>query len=683
MASFSPEWVALRWALRHDVPVRFADLPARHTLAPPGGAGPDGGARAPRRRRRRDPARADPIGALAAAAGFDDPERWWEDAIEHRRHGLGAFALVLEAMAALRTDADGADTDGADADDDGDGALDTDGRREAAMRRALREAMRQHDRVVFVCGAWHAPVLRPEAFPPARVDDARLRGLPRTPVAATWVPWSNERLTFASGYGAGVSSPGWYEHLFTAPADVSARWLARTAALLRDERLDVSPAAVIEAVRLADTLAVLRDRPLAGLAELTDASEAALCGGSTVPLRIVARRLLVGDALGAVPPETPMVPLARDLERQLRRLRMKRTSSLDVVVLDLRNPTHRGRSQLLRRLGILGVHWGRPADAGRTGGTFKEGWRLDWQPELALALIDASGAGTTIEEAATTTVTERIAHADIGELTDLVEEVLLADLPDALEAAMAALADRSARQHDTQRLMAAVEPLARVSRYGNVRQVDTEVVLSVLHGIAVRVAVGLGMACRSLDDESADLVRSLIESVDRGLALVDDRELRDAWADALAGVAGQHGVHGTVAGRVVRMLLDAGRLSTDQAGRRLSLALSRVDGPAGAAWLDGFLAGDAALLIHDEALLRLVDEWVSAVPPDAFDDLLPLLRRTFSAFSRSERRLVQERVRRLADAAAPTAARLVDPGVDAARAARAAPVLRRILGIGS
>ncbi len=49
-ASFSPEWVALRWALRHGVPVSFADLPARHALAPDGPRAPrTAGTRRPRR----------------------------------------------------------------------------------------------------------------------------------------------------------------------------------------------------------------------------------------------------------------------------------------------------------------------------------------------------------------------------------------------------------------------------------------------------------------------------------------------------------------------------------------------------------------------------------------------------------------------------------------------------------
>lgn len=33
LAEFSPEWVAMRWALERGVPVRFIDLPAAHSLA--------------------------------------------------------------------------------------------------------------------------------------------------------------------------------------------------------------------------------------------------------------------------------------------------------------------------------------------------------------------------------------------------------------------------------------------------------------------------------------------------------------------------------------------------------------------------------------------------------------------------------------------------------------------------
>lgn len=679
-AAFSPEWIALRWALARGATVAFVDLPAAHQLADrddgddrEAGAGGDapadgGGEGGPVEEGGPAAARADPLAVLAAAAGYDDPERWWEDAVEHRHRGLDAFAAVTDAMAALRAEGIGAGR----GDDD---------RREAAMRTRIRAAARAHEVVAVVCGAWHAPVLDPATFPTVGHDAALLKGLPKVKVTATWVPWTNGRLTIRSGYGAGVTAPGWYAHLMAAPDRVTARWLTRTAHLLRAQQIDTSSASVIEATRLADALAALRGRPLAGLSELTDATEAVMGGGSAVALDLVREELFVGADLGTVPPETPAVPLARDLERQQRRLRLKPRATEETVTLDLRTPSQRERSHLLHRLGILDVPWGEPVATGRTRGTFKEAWQLEWRPELAVALIDASGRGTTIEAAATTTLVERTAGADVADLTRIVETALLADLPDAVGAAVAVLEERSARQHDVLRLMDAVEPLARLARYGDVRRVDADLVERVLRGIATRVAVGLVAACASLDDQAAAGVRGRIDAVTRGLALLDDDERRDAWLGALASLADRVGAHGSVAGRASRILLDAGRIDAAEASRRLARRLSRgADAAAGAAWLDGFLDGDATLLLHDPALLAVVDEWVGWVPTEQFDDVLPLVRRTFGGFTPAERRMVGDRVRTLdgTGRARPAAAATT---LDRTRADRAAPVLRRILGL--
>ena len=141
-------------------------------------------------------------------------------------------------------------------------------------------------------------------------------------------------------------------------------------------------------------------------------------------------------------------------------------------------------------------------------------------------------------------------------------------------------------------------------------------------------------------------------------------------------------MHGTIAGRAVRLLLDGGRLDADDAGRRLSRALSRgADAVAGAAWLDGFLAGDATLLLHDEGLLAVIDAWVAGVGPELFDDLLPLLRRTFSPFSAPERRMIGEKAKRLDGSGTVAPAAGVDVTIDVERASRVAPLLRRILGV--
>ena len=109
-AVFSPEWQALSWALGRGIEVAFCDLPAAIVLASQprtrldqtetdeDQTDPVDDTPSPVRRTRHDP-----LAALAEAAGYDDPERWWEDAME-LRSGTEAspFPLVTEAMAELR-----------------------------------------------------------------------------------------------------------------------------------------------------------------------------------------------------------------------------------------------------------------------------------------------------------------------------------------------------------------------------------------------------------------------------------------------------------------------------------------------------------------------------------------------------------------------------------------------------
>ena len=454
-AEFSPEWQALRWAVHHDVPVRFMDLPVVYRFGrsstddEPGP--PSEGEEAETEELARLE-RHDPIGVLAEAAGYDDPERWWEDLVEHRMPldapqagelaaALAPFEAIGAAMAAVRASAPA--LPGREAVEER--------QREAHMRTVLRSAAKQHARIAVVCGAWHVPALT-APLPTASSDAAVLKGLAKAKVAMTWVPWTHGRLASWQGYGAGVTSPGWYHHLFTSTDRPITRWLVGVAGLLRREGLPISSAHVIEATRLADTLGTLRGRPLPGLAEVSDATLAVLCDGDPLRLHLVNRRMVVGERLGHVPDETPAVPLVTDVAATQRRLRMKVTALDEELRLDLRQENALERSRLLHRLRVLGVNWGTPADGFRRGqGTFWEDWRIAWQPEFAVDLIVASSYGTTVLDAATARVVERAGRPDttLPQLTGLVQQCLLAELPSALPVVLGALADRVALDADT------------------------------------------------------------------------------------------------------------------------------------------------------------------------------------------------------------------------------------------
>jgi Family of unknown function (DUF5682) len=654
-AVFSPEWQAIRYALAADVPVRFCDLPAAHQLA-----------------MRRDGQhgdalreRPDPVAQLAAAAGYDDPERWWEDVVEHVP-GAAVFSALAEAITVLRDETD----------DDPQDAV-----REAHMRKVLRRAVRDgFERIAVICGAWHVPAL--QELPSAAADDRLLRGLPKVKAAMTWVPWTYGRLSYASGYGAGIRSPGWYDHLFASPGQPVERWLARAAAVLRDDGIPASSAHVIESVRLAGALAALRGRPLAGLEEVTESARAVLCEGSDLLTELIQRKLVLGERLGAVPPATPMVPLQRDLQEQQRHLRLRREAEPRDYDLDLRKPADLGRSRLLHRLTVLEVAWGTPRQGRvRNVGTFRESWQLTWRPELDLALIEAGMWGSTVGAAATQRVTAIAAAATaLDQLTALTERCLLADLGDALPAVLAAVRDRAALDTDVTRLMAALPALVRAARYGDVRGTDPARLGEVAAEMITRICVGLPAAVASLDETAEQVMRSLIDEVHAATGLLADGPSRDRWLGTLGRLVPR--CPPLISGRLTRLLLDGGRLGADEAGLRMSRALSAgAPAPAAAGWAEGFLAGSGLLLLHDDVLLALADGWLAGLTADAFTAVLPALRRTFGAFAPPERRAIGQKAARLdGSGREPPAEAGPGDGLDPERAALATKAVALILG---
>ncbi|HJW12309.1 MAG TPA: DUF5682 family protein [Albitalea sp.] len=676
-AEFSPEWQALRWAVSASVPVRFIDLPLVHELAltkaqrEAAEAAPDD-TETPASDA---PETGDPLNWLAHAAGYADGESWWNHMVEERGDGEQLFAAIAEAMTTLRSEWGDKQRDPDDARRE---AL-----REAQMRQGIRAAQKDgFERIAVVCGAWHLGALQAEVT--AKADQALLKGLPKLKVQTTWVPWTYRHLARASGYGAGIHSPGWYEHLWTShdsPRPRAIGWLARVARLMRERELDCSSAHLIEAARLADSLAALRERPAPGLDELHEATRTVLTMGDDAVLHFIHDALVVGDRLGSVPSDVPTVPLQRDVEQAQKTLRLKPEATQKTLDLDLRNANDLARSHLLHRLNLLDVPWGTIAKVGRSSrGTFHEVWTLQWQPEFQLRLIEASQWGQTLEQAATACVIDRCGRVEsLAELSALVDRVLLADLDAAVAASTRALEDRAALTGDAQQLLAALPPLANVFRYGNVRQTDAAMVGHVLDGLIVRAAISLPLAGASLDDAAADALRDKLLGAHAAVGLRDGEEQSAAWRRALGQLATQIGAHELLQGVATRLLLDDGSWSAEQAAQALSLHLSAGAEPAkAAAWLDGFLNRNAVVLLHDAAVWQLVDDWLAGLSDEHFVRVLPLVRRTFSVFAGSERRDLGQRASQGARvAAAPLAAATWDE----ARAVLPIPLLREILGV--
>ncbi|CAN5900832.1 hypothetical protein BH24DEI2_BH24DEI2_22370 [soil metagenome] len=412
------------------------------------------------------------------------------------------------------------------------------------------------------------------------------------------------------------------------------------------------------------------------LEELNDAVRSVFCFGSESPMRLVDAKLTVGERLGGIPADAPMLPLQRDVVRLQQTLRLQPKASEQVLELDLRKELHLGRSHLLHRLRLLGVPWGEVHPAYSKKGTFHEHWQLQGHPEFAVRLVEMAVWGNSVHLTTSRFVEHQAETApDLNGLTTLLGGALLADLPDAVAVLARALENRAAVTGDTGHLMTALPPLVQVLRYGNVRRTDAAQVARALDGLVPRVCIGLLGACRALDEDAAQtMFQNVMRTHDALQVLADEAHTR-AWLLALQELLGRDDVHGLLAGRATRLLLDETVFSAGEVAQQLALALSGATEPAAAAaWLEGFLRDSGVVLLHDTGLWQVLDAWLLSRDEATFVLLTPLLRRTFATFAVPERRQMGERVKRGAPASGAA------PDWDEERAQLVMLVVRQLLG---
>jgi Family of unknown function (DUF5682) len=134
-----------------------------------------------------------------------------------------------------------------------------------------------------------------------------------------------------------------------------------------------------------------------------------------------------------------------------------------------------------------------------------------------------------------------------------------------------------------------------------------------------------------------------------------------------------------ISGTLTRILKESNHLTNDDVNNSLSQALTlNIDIVYSAQWLEGFLNQSVALLIHDDDVWTIVSSWVKQLNDDGFNDVLPLLRRTFSSFRSSEKNKIAERVKYFSTT---TVARNAEIDWDIDRAEKVIPVIKQLFGL--
>lgn len=673
LARYSPEWVAARWALKNKRVVRFMDLPAAvflewHVL--PDASQEDGNGNG-NGNGEEDHTQAyldDPWDRIAELAGDPDHDTWWERNFEHTTEvaayrdaafelGRGLRELELAAPRRARMTTESLV-------------------REAYMRREIRAHVKDPDRGVVVCGAFHAPALT-DAEP--AMTDAERNALPRADSVLTLMPYSYPRLSSQSGYGAGNRAPSYFELLYDeqargTPARARASYFAAVARGLRQGGQVRSSAEVIEAVRLAEALAAMNDAPAPVLRDLQDAARTLLGQGEQAPITKAQRAVEVGAAVGRLPEGVSQTALQDDFRQLVSTLRLQKfvKDEPQELELDLRQDRFaktkegalldRSRSTFLHRLAVLEVGFGAPA-AREQKGTSREKWKVQWTPECEVRLAERSLLADSIEGAAALHLAERLAAAkDTGEATEVVLRAVDCELASALAVALRRVQELAVDEGGFAAAAKGAADLAEVVRYGTVRDVDPAPLRPVLSQLFLRGALLLFDATVCADDARAQVSQGM-ERLHEVAFLGEEGLEPEPWVEALLQVADSDSRNSYLSGLAAALLIERGRLGDAAIDAEVSRRLSPgTEADVGVGWFEGLVQRNRAALFLRPALWAALARYVDELDADAFRRALLYLRRAFSTFSAGE-------VRRVVDVLGQAWARAGDPQAAAALAA--------------
>ena len=619
----------------------------------------------------------DPFEYLAQVEGLSDGEQWWESRIEQRISSKDIFQAVELAVTAVREELPAAATSAQDL------------VREAWMRKELRAAIkdanaiaaaraeaeaegeaeaeatvaavdvpassaadssaadaastqRREGLIVVVCGAWHVPALRHLERYKIKDDQALIKSqtkpFPPNKVGLTWIPWSYSRLSVFSGYGAGITSPGWNHYSFMHPEDDGTIWLSQVASILRKEGHEISVAHVSEAVVLARALVAIRGLTRPSLSELNEAVVTVMGNGDNNILQLIAPKLMIADRLGTVPSNVPMVPLLADITLQQKRLRQNFVVGNKMVDIDLRKPLGLARSVFFNRLRLLDITWAQEQEVNRRG-TFKEKWLLNYTPEQVLVIIERATFGNTL-----ITAVQNYVHSKIEEkprldfITKTLNKVIRCDMPQLVTMLSKLLNDLAATESDLHVLMKTVPELCSILRYGDVRNFDLSKVRDLLEIMLERIHAGIILLCSSIQYEAAQDIKKLLQRVTLAVNTLNDKGCTKKWQHTLLLVHSEDMVHPLLAGCATRLLREFRDVDHSLILESLRYYTSAGNAPdAIAFWFEGFFENSGTLLLLDAELWGMVNSFVSQLDDESFEHILPTMRRTVSSFTAHER----------------------------------------------
>ncbi|SMF80219.1 hypothetical protein SAMN05661091_1811 [Paenibacillus uliginis N3/975] len=667
-AVYSPEYQAMKWAQKQGAYTAFIDLPSSSAVCmqdlrsnvvrdtPDGGEneGTSAESVAAEPMDESQPAENSIYGQIAELAGEYDYDMYWERSYEHNLN-TGAYQQSILAFSKQMRELSEEKERREDTLEYAYNAI-----RESYMRRQIVEVIEaghKPEQIVVVCGAYHASALTDLSD---RMDDEELKNLPSRGTKLTLMPYSYYKLSSLSGYGAGNIAPQYFEMMWDRMvqgsfAELPHHYLSMVAGSMRKNGTHRSTAEVIEAVRLAESLAALHGGSAPTLRDLRDAAQTLLGRGELAVVAEELARTDIGTSIGELAEGVSQTPIQDDLNRQLKRLKLEKYKSVvaNDLILDLRENRRvkseesayldLNRSFLFHRLKLLGIDFVSARPSGQEQAAWAEHWVVKWTPEVEIQIVESTLLGETVEVASAYVLQQKLTDcSSIEEASSLIRIAYECGMIHQMEEGRQTLQRLAVDSRDVMGIAAASRELSILIRYGGIRRMDTQPLVPLLQQLFMRACLFLLDGSQCSDEVSGSMITALnelnsvamehVEQVDEGL-----------WLQELQHLSERDDRNPRLSGYACAILMERNAISAQQCAEEVSRRLSPgIPADLGAGWFEGMSMRNRYGLLSRLSLWEQLNEYILSLEDDEFTRALVFLRRAFSTFSPKEKTMIAE-----------------------------------------
>ncbi|HRG69694.1 MAG TPA: DUF5682 family protein [Saprospiraceae bacterium] len=628
LAKFSPEYQAIQYTAQKNIACVPIDLPAAVSLVSSNFSNDPEAALSNYQKK----ITGDPIAFLAKKAGYTDSERWWETHFEQWTDHEKLFDFIQDFMAELRNQSFGLD--------DEETLI-----REQYMRQCLRKLLKQkYKRIAVVCGAWHGPVLTQEFIEKQSAE--KIKDLKSYQIACCIIPWSYKNMSLNNGYSAGIISPIWHEALIENSKMASSGFLVHAVHQMRQEGMEISPAAAIEAERLANMLALLREIPVPGIDELLQSCLTVFNVGNSESLDRIKEKLLCGSVQGSVDlgkESLPFIRIFKNILKQLRLNRFWKEDGPEILELDLRKEKHLEISRFLNYTQLVHLNWAREKEIeSKVLGNFHEHWQFEWHADLEISLVRIALYGNTLQEVSRKFIASELEkNTPWFQLAKYLVHALKADLQELLPLLTVRIQSIVINHSDVLQLSTLIRPLLSGLEYGSIHKIDTNFIKNVLDQLLPKLLINLPDAVKFIDNDRSLKLLEVIPVVQLFFDKFKNHEYSNLWKEQAVLMVQDELTHPRIQGKLWNVLLERQQIPWNQFVDYMKFQFSQTsDIPKSALWFEGFIHNQSVFYLMHPEILQCLDDWIQSLEEDPFNKYLPLMRRVFESIAASERRRI-------------------------------------------